>query len=201
MVFGQDSNFSEALLISRINADLANNLGNLVSRTLNMTARFAEGTIPEPGARAEEEAEVERAAADAVAAVDAEMDAMRPQRALEAIFGLVDATNRYLELREPWKAAKDPALAAQVRTTLHTCCEALRIIALLIAPFMPETAAEILDRLGLAGELDRARLPESGGWGAVPVGARTRKGSPLFPRLDAEALLGELPGDGEGDEA
>jgi methionyl-tRNA synthetase len=188
MVFGQDSNFSEDLLVSRINADLANNLGNLVSRSLNMTGRFAGGTVPEPGAPEAPEAEVRAAAEKAARELDIEMRAMRPQRALEAVFGLVDETNRYLELREPWKAAKDPELEERVRTTLHTCCEALRITAILVSPFLPGTAAEILRRLGLEGALEAARLPDAAAWGAIPVGNETVKGEPLFPRIDPESL-------------
>ncbi len=187
MVFGQDSNFSEALLVGRINADLANNLGNLVSRALNMTGRFADGAVPEPGAIEAPEIEVQEAAEKALAKLDAEVRAMRPQRALEAIFHLVDVTNRYLELREPWKAAKDPELAERLRTTLFTCCEALRITAQMISAFMPVTAAEVLTRLGLEGTLESARLPEAGGWGGIPVGSPTLKGAPLFPRIDPEA--------------
>jgi methionyl-tRNA synthetase len=187
MVFGLDSNFTEELLVTRINADLANNLGNLVSRSLNMTAKFADGMVPEPGAPEELERDVMAAAERAVSETDTQMRAMRPSRALEAIFGLVDTTNRYLELREPWRAAKDAALAERVRTTLHTCCESLRITAILISPFLPETAAEIMKRLGQEQALAEARLPESAAWGQIPVGSTTTKGKPLFPRIELEA--------------
>lgn len=184
MVFGQDSNFTEELLIARINADLANNLGNLVSRTLNMTGRYADSAVPACGDLEAPEREVMEAAASAAAAVDLNMRALRPQRALEAIMGLVDATNRYLELREPWKAAKDPERAAGVATTLHVCCESLRIVAVLCAAFMPETAADILSRLGQPDALEHGHLPSLAEWGGVRVGAATRKGQPLFPRIE-----------------
>jgi methionyl-tRNA synthetase len=187
MVFGLDSDFSEAAMIARLNADLANNIGNLVSRTLNMTAKFSGGCVPEPGDPEGPEREVQAAAAKAVTAVDEHLRAMEPQRALEAIFRVVDVANRYLELREPWKAAKDPAREASVPTTLYTCCEALRIVALLLSPFLPEKAPEILSRLGLPNALSSARLPDSAAWGQIPVGSTTTKGSPLFPRIDADA--------------
>ena len=186
MVFGLDANFSEEALVSRLNADLANKLGNLVSRTLNMTARFAQGRVPAPERIEDEERVVEAAAAEALRAVDEHMPKLQIHRALEAIFHLVDETNRYLELREPWKAAKDPALKDRVATTLYTCCEALRIAALLLAPFLPQKAGEILDRLGLGDALEHARLPADGAWGGISVGAETRKGEPLFPRIDSE---------------
>jgi len=191
MVFGLDSNFSEELLVSRINADLANNLGNLVSRTLNMTGRFADAQVPEPGPVEDPEREVMDVAANAVSQLDEEMRAMRPQRALEAIFALVDSTNRYLELREPWRAAKDEALAERVRTTLYTCCESLRITAILLSPFLPKTADEILRRLGIVAEgedpLKGVVLPASAEWGGIPVGSATVKGKPLFPRIEQDA--------------
>jgi methionyl-tRNA synthetase len=185
MSFGVDANFTEEALVTRINSDLANNLGNLVSRTLNMTDRFAGGRVPEPGEPGDLEREVETACAEALAAVDRHMEAVEPHRALEAIFEAVDATNRYLERREPWRAAKDPERAASVPTTLYTCCEALRIAALLLAPFLPETADEILERIGVEGALVPGALPESARWGGIHVGGETRKGSPLFPRVEA----------------
>ena len=191
MVFGQDSNFTEELLVARINADLANNLGNLVSRTLNMTGRFADGAVPPAGEPEAPEREVMESAARVTAEVDGHVRALRPQRALESIMGLVDATNRYLELREPWKAAKDPARANGVPTTLHTCCEALRITAVLLSAFLPKTSEEILSRLGLEGEFERTTLPELADWGGVVVGAPTRKGKPLFPRVELPDASGD----------
>jgi len=188
MSFGVDASFSEEAMIARINADLANNLGNLVSRSLHMTARFAGGRVPEPGDSGDLESQVQDACAEAVVAVDHHVEAMEIHRALEAIFKAVDATNQYLEKREPWKAAKDPARTDSVPTTLYTCCEALRITALLLAPFLPETAAEILARLGVPDALDGVVLPGAAAWGGLPPGLETTKGAALFPRV-------ELPGE------
>ena len=185
--FGVDSNFSEEGMISRLNADLANNLGNLVSRTLNMVQRFAGGQVPEPGPPGDLEHEVMSVAGALIEEVDREMRSVRPHRALEAIFGLVDTANRYLERREPWKVAKQEGGEESVRTTLHTCCETLRVVGVLLSPFMPETAAEILDRIGHPDELESAQLPGSARWGGIRVNAPTRKGEPLFPRIEVEA--------------
>lgn len=187
MSFGLDANFTEEALVARTNADLANNLGNLVSRTLNMTDRFAGGVVPAPGDEGELEQAVQDAFAQAVTATDHHMDAMEIHRALEAIFKAVDATNQYLEKREPWKAAKDPSRADTVPTTLHTCCEALRITALLLAPFLPEAAQEICSRLGIPDALEDARLPEAAAWGQLSPGLTTTKGEPLFPRHERES--------------
>jgi len=184
MVFGLDSSFSEESLVARINADLANNLGNLVSRTLNMTKRFAEGRVPEPGPAEEPEERVRKAAEEAVAGLQRHMSRTELHRALESVFQLADEANRYLEEREPWKAAKDPELAERVRTTLYTCCEALRILSILLSPFLPEKSAEIAARLGLADAHEGARLGEDTRWGGIPLGIETRKGDPLFPRIE-----------------
>jgi methionyl-tRNA synthetase len=185
MPFGLDAGFSEELLVTRINADLANNLGNLVSRTLNMTARYASGRVPEPGPCGEPERLVAGSAATAAAAVDAHVRAVEVHRALEALFGLVDAVNRYLDATAPWKAAKEPGGEARVRTSLYTACQALRAVALLLAPFLPETAAQVLERLGIPDALASARLPdEAQAWGRLPPGTPTTRGAPLFPRLE-----------------
>ncbi len=188
MVFGLDANFSEELLVGRINSDLANNLGNLVSRTLKMTARFADGRVPEPGPVGDAEREVVEAAARAAAEVDDHVRALELHRALESIFRLIDQVNRYLDGQAPWKAAKDPAGEPVVRTSLYTSCQALRSIALLLAPFLPETAATLLDRLGQPDALASARLPDdAAAWDRLPPGTETRKGAALFPRVELPA--------------
>ena len=185
MVYGLDSNFSETALATRINADLANNLGNLVSRTLNMTARFAGSSVPQPGEPGPLEREVADAAPRTAARVDECVRRCEVHRALEAIVEFLDVVNRYLETREPWKAAKDPARANTVPTTLYTSCEALRVTALLIASFLPDTAPKILERLGIPDALESARLPDDASrWGLLEPGTATSKGEPLFPRVE-----------------
>lgn len=187
MVFGLDSNFSEEALVTRINSDLANNLGNLVSRTLNMTARYADGLVPEPGPSEALENEVATAVLHVADQVDAHMRRCEIHRALESAFELVDAVNRYLERRAPWKAAKLEGSEQEVATTLYTSCEALRCIAVLIAAFVPGTAQEILARLGVPDALDQeVPLAAVRQWGLLPVGTPTMKGPALFPRIELQ---------------
>jgi methionyl-tRNA synthetase len=186
MVFGLDSSFTEEALIGRINSDLANNLGNLVSRSLTMTKRNAGGEVPAAGAGEAEEREVEAALAEAVGAVDGHVRKLELHRALEAIMRAVDAVNRYLEHRQPWKAAKDPERAEELATTLYTCCESLRILALLISPFLPDTANEIARRIGVPELLESAQLPGDAAWGGLQPGTPTQTGDPLFPRIEAK---------------
>jgi len=184
MSFGHDASFTEAGMVARINADLANNLGNLVSRTLQLTARFAGGQVPEAGAPGGPEGELRAVAEAAPAEIDACLRRTDPRRALEALFRVVDAANGYLEKREPWRAARDPARAAELCTTLATACEVLRIVAVWLGPFLPVASGEIQARLQL--------LPGEGGliadavrFGAVPLAGRTvAAGPPLFPRIE-----------------
>jgi methionyl-tRNA synthetase len=188
MSFGLDADLRDAALVERINADLANNLGNLVSRTLNLTERLTGGRVPAPDEAfvGEPERELAALAARTATNVDALVANLELHRALEEIFRLVDAANRLMDLRAPWKAAKDPAGEPVVRTTLYTTCETLRLTALLLAPFLPDACAEILSRLGLPDAIEHAKLPEDARWGGIPVGATTRKGAALFPRLEAK---------------
>ncbi len=152
--------------------------------------RFAGGVVPTPSPTPGDGGALEQAVQDALAKAvtetDRHMDAMEIHRALEAIFKAVDATNQYLEKREPWKAAKDPERANTVPTTLFTCCEALRITALLLAPFLPQTSREICSRLGIPDALDDARLPEAAAWGGLSPGLATTVGEPLFPRVELQ---------------
>jgi methionyl-tRNA synthetase len=188
MAFGTDAEFSEESLVARINADLANNLGNLASRTLDMTTRFAGGRVPEPGPRGPREQAVAGAAAAAAEKVDVHLRRCEFHRALEAVTGFADAVNRYLEERAPWKLAKQKPAGweTELATTLYTACEAVRVMALLLAPFLPDTAPVLLARLGLADGLADAKLPDDAArFGALAPGTAVTKGAPLFPRVEA----------------
>jgi methionyl-tRNA synthetase len=188
MSFGLDAAFSQELLVARVNADLANNLGNLASRTLRMTERYAEGRVPAAAGHGEGERAVAEALATAADAADTAVRRLEVHRALEAVFRAVDAANRYLDATAPWHAAKDPARGDDVRTSLHTACQALHAVALLLAPFLPQSAATLLERLGVPGALQAARLPDAAkAFGALAPGTATRAGAALFPRLEAPA--------------
>ncbi len=177
-----DADFAAARFDELYHAELANKLGNLVSRTLNMNAKFADGRVPEPGEAEAPEEGLRAAARAAGEAVANHMERLEVGRALDAAMELAAATNRYLDEREPWKAAKDPAREASVATTLYHCCEALRITAHLLVPFLPATAAEIFSRLGLESV---ARPKDALAFGGLASGLPTTKGAALFPRVEA----------------
>jgi methionyl-tRNA synthetase len=182
MVFGLDANFSEEALVARLNADLANNLGNLLQRTLTMVGRYVEGIIPPPGESATEEDRKLRQMGEELGGRVAEaMETFAFSRALEAIWEFLNAGNRYIDAQKPWELAKRDREALP-RVLGHTC-EVLRLTGLHLAPFLPATAEKIWTQLGVATSLPEARLPEAGRWGIA--GARPMaKGEALFPRVE-----------------
>ena len=186
MPFGLDASFSEEALVARVNAELANNLGNLVSRTLNLVVRLCDARLPEPGAVGDAEARVAEGASRCAAAVEGHLARLRFHEALASLQAFASEVNQYLDARAPWKAAKEPGGLGAARTTLATACEALRVLALLLHPFLPESAQRIAERLGVPDLLQRARLPgDAAAWGRLPAGAAVTKGEALFPRLEA----------------
>jgi len=171
---GADGEFSYEGMVARYNADLANNLGNLLARVATVVGSKCAGVGPAP----DPTSPLAVAAAVALDAAAAAWDRFAPQEALEATWRLIGAANAELEATEPWKQEPGPAVDA----VLGSALEALRIVSLLIVPAMPSTAAAIWARLGLEGSpLDR-RLPADGAWGGYPGGVPVEKGAVLFPR-------------------
>ncbi|MEJ7763730.1 MAG: methionine--tRNA ligase [Thermomicrobiales bacterium] len=182
--FASDGDFSRSNLIRRHNDDLANDLGNLLNRVVTMTGRYRGGTVPEASEETEAETDLRAVAAAARLAAEDAFDAWTLDRAIDGIWTLVRRTNQYLEGREPWKLAKDPANAAALDTTLASAAEAMRLIAIYLAPAMPGTADRMMAQLGLppVADGDWATL---GTWGAARV-SRVVPDGPLFPRIETE---------------
>ena len=172
--YGQDGDFTYEGLIARYNADLANNLGNLLSRVATVVGKKCGGIGPAPRA----DSPLAAVAASAYEATAAAWDDVQPSRALEATWSLIRATNAYLESNEPWKAEPGPAVDAVMGDAL----EALRIVAVLASPALPTTTQAVWDRIGLPGRVADQRLPEAAAWGGFPGGTTVVKGDPLFPR-------------------
>jgi methionyl-tRNA synthetase len=190
--FGQDMNFSYEGLIQRYNADLANDLGNLVSRTLTMVDQYFNGRIPPPRKVLEQDLEVSNLAARAI---EQSLSCFRhfafPQ-GLEGIWTLITRINQYLVENQPWALAKDPAKGDRLATVLWHAAESLRIVAVLLSPSTPEAAGRIWQQLGLAGRPSDVLLPQQLKWGDLRPGTKIGKPEPVFPRLDKEATLAKL---------
>jgi methionyl-tRNA synthetase len=188
MAFGNDADFTEQALITRINADLANGLGNLASRTLAMMKKYFAGEVRTLEPRAPEDAELAGAFTRARTELDAHVEALTFHRGLEAVWRALDAANKYIVATAPFTLAKDPAQLPRVGAILHNCLESLRVTAQLLAPFLPDSA----ERLRVALGLDEARFADLGlAWGAA-FAAGHRIGEPvsLFPRIETPAADG-----------
>ena len=172
--FGQDGDFTYEGLIGRYNSDLANNLGNLLSRVATVVGKKCDGLGPAPRA----DSPLAEAAGAALAGATEGWAALQPSKALDATWGLIRATNAYLEQNEPWKTEPGPAVDAVMGDAL----EALRIVCILASPAVPDTCQTIWERLGLTGPITEQRVPTDATWGRYPGGLTVTKGDPLFPR-------------------
>ncbi|MBN1581972.1 MAG: methionine--tRNA ligase [Anaerolineae bacterium] len=185
MTPGRDANFDQERIGRRYQADLANDLGNLLHRVVNMIGRYNEGRIPEPGGLAERECAVQaRCLALVTDALD-RVNALAVNDALAEVMAVVGEINRYLEQTEPWKLAKhqstDDACRARVAAILYAAAEALRLCSVLLSPVLPERMAELWRRLGWQPP---AALHQALGWGNLQPGMPVVAGPPLFPKVD-----------------
>lgn len=187
--FGQDGDFSGQAMTGRYTSDLANGLGNLLSRTVTMIERFAKGMIPKPQPSTESELdhELKKVAQELL---DTKLpDYLHPERlefnrALEAIWYLVQLGDQYIDKTAPWALAKKPDMQSRLDTVLYNAAETLRFLAIATYPFMPTTARNLLRQLGLSLDLDKSQDARVGQWGGFPPGTTVEKGPALFPRLD-----------------
>ncbi len=177
--FGQDGDYSRRSLVSRVNGELVNGLGNLVSRSLGMIERYLEGVIPNPTDPSESEKEIEDFYHETARQVHSDLEGLAFNRALSRIWEFIALVNRYVDNTAPWKLAKQEEQGERLETVLWTLAESIRAISLLIYPFLPETAREIRAKIGLSFEVSA----EDTEWGKTKSGTIVKKGENLFMRI------------------
>ncbi|NLC77565.1 MAG: methionine--tRNA ligase, partial [Clostridia bacterium] len=184
MPLGQDFYYSEEALVNRINVDLANDFGNLLSRTTSMINKFSQGEIPAPGDEEPIDVELRELALSIPAEVDKALDKYDFSQALQAIWRLVNRSNKYIEETAPWSLAKDPATRSRLGTVLYGLAESIRFATVLVSPFMPNVPDKVFAQLGVQGQDQLATWESIQSWGALMPGTKINRGNPIFPRIE-----------------
>lgn len=183
--FGQDGSFSWEAMTARYNADLANDLGNLISRSLAMTTRYFDAVVPQPGEQTEAEESLRKVAERAGEQLDSRVRCLDLAGGLAAVFGLIRAANHYIDHCAPWKLAREPDCRDRLATVMHTVCEAIRQTSILISPAMPAASRRIRQQLGV-DLVDPRPMSQSLVAGTSLAGVTVSRGAAVFPRVELE---------------
>ena len=193
--FGLDGDFSHKALIGRLNSDLANNLGNLLNRSVNMMKKYFNGTIPEPATTGEEDIALQNKAQEVIDEVRKLYDELAFNKILQKIWELVDTTNQYIDKTGPWNLAKTDEGKERLKTVMYNAAESLRILGVLLFPFMPKSCESLMQQLGVEKKIEEQGMASLDNWGGLTSGTQTQKAKQLFPRIEdkqAAKILEEL---------
>ncbi|GAB6138918.1 methionine--tRNA ligase [Halanaerobaculum tunisiense] len=192
IAFGSDGSYSTESFIQRINSDLANDLGNLLNRTIAMVDKYFDGQIPTPEKETEYDAQLEELAQEVFTKVEENMDQLQFSTALEELWRLVRRTNKYIDQTEPWVLAKDESQQDKLATILYTLLDNLRRIAISLVPFLPEAPAKMWQQIGISAKLEEQTWEDVKVFGQLEPGTEVQAGDPIFPRIDIEEYYASL---------
>ena len=193
--FGQDGDFSHKALIGRLNSDLANNLGNLLNRTVNMMEKYFAGVVPTPATNEPEDKALTEKSGEVIAEVRKLYNELAYNKILQKIWELVDITNQYIVKTGPWNLAKTDEGKEQLKTVMYNCAESLRVLGILLNPFMPQSTESMMKQLGVETPIQEQGMSSINDWGGLKPGSQMQKAKQLFPRIEdkqAAKILTEL---------
>ena len=186
--FGLDGDFSHKALIRRLNSDLANNLGNLLNRTVNMMKKYFDGNIPTPASKEEDDIELGNKAKEVIEEVRTLFDELSFNKILQKIWELVDTTNQYIDKTGPWNLVKTDEGKERLKTVMYNAAESIRVLGILLFPFMPKSCESLMLQLGVENTIEEQGMTSVEKWGALSPGIQTQKAKQLFPRIEDKQI-------------
>jgi len=199
VAFGSDGKYSTEALIQRINSDLANDLGNLLNRTVSMVEQYFDGVIPVPDKTADVDNDLKEYALQTLGKMEEYMDNLKFTNALEELWNFVRRTNKYIDQTQPWILGREDSETDRLRTVLYNLLESLRIIAGALKPFMVETPYEIGRQISAEDLIESSDWENLQKWGALEPGKKIKKGEPIFPRIDVEEYFAQKDDENDSD--